>query len=383
LEAKQELIELKQRILCNKPTKSMIPTPLLSSMSTSIINPVMIEKAVRQQEKEIQENLTDSMIASIIEAEDTIRENQQLFDEEIRQLSVHDKNTEGEGLTGKLVDLIYRRFKIIDKKLQYIYNFRSNYFLRSRYGDFEDKINTPAIRFSPTMIIDTSSHHPLTDEQLKLLNRGPTYVPPCQMYVSSSYVSINDMVQKQYKLLQHHLSILFAKFHVNTARAMFINKEIKDAFINAFSLVLPSSLYQRALYEKQLVQSIREHLKANHLILRRLANQRNVFYLGNMKDFQEKANEYMTKTDIFEFCEAIDETNLHKTHEYLNQMIKSLNAEVETIFQNKKIYKDLLQKLHIDTGKVQLPYLYFLPDVSKVGYFLCAFQLFLLILSIL
>jgi len=104
-----------------------------------------------------------------------------------------------------------------------------------------------------------------------------------------------------------------------------------------FSLVLTSSLHQRALYEKQLVQSIREHLKANNLILLRLANQRNVVYLGNIEDFKEKANEYMTKTDVFELCEIIDETNLQKTHEYLNQMIKSINSKLETIFQNKKI----------------------------------------------
>ncbi len=165
----------------------------------------------------------------------------------------------------------------------------------------------------------------------------------------------------------------------NIAQVVIISY-IMDSIL--FSLVLPSSLHQRVLYEKQLVQSIRENLKANNLILRRLANQRNVFYLGNMQDFNEKANEYMTKTDVLELCEIIDETNLQKTHEYLNQVIKSINSELETIFQNKKIYKDLLEKLYIDTAKVQLSYLYFLPDVSKVGYFLCAFQLFLLILSI-
>jgi len=59
-----------------------------------------------------------------------------------------------------------------------------------------------------------------------------------------------------------------------------------------------------------------------------------------MQDFKEKANEYMTKTDVFELCEIIYETNLQKTYEYLNQMIKSINSELETIFQNKKNYKD-------------------------------------------
>ncbi|CAF1155126.1 unnamed protein product [Rotaria sordida] len=130
------------------------------------------------------------------------------------------------------------------------------------------------ISYSPTMIIQTSSHQ-LIDEQIKLLNRDPTYVPPCQIYVSSSFISMNDVTQKQYKLLQHHLSILFAKHNTNTSEGMFINKDIKDTFINYFSLPLPLSLYQRVLHEKQLVESIREHLQMNNLILRRTADETN------------------------------------------------------------------------------------------------------------
>ncbi len=338
----------------------MNPT-LLSTMSTSTIDPMMNVK-IRQQEK-----LTDSMIAAIIQAEDVIHEYHELLYQEILQVSVNVNNPNGgEVLTGKLVDLIYRRFKIIDKKLHYVYNFRINYYLRSRYGDLEDKINKSPIAFSPTMIIDTSLHR-LTDEQLKLLNRGPTYVPPCQMYVSSSpssCVSMYDIIQKQYKLLQYYLSIFYAKFKVNTAQSMFINKEIKDIYVNMFSISLPSSLHQRSLYEKQLVESIREHLKTKNLILRRLANQTNVFYLGNMETFKEKANEYMTKTDAFEVCKIIDETNLQETREYLNTTTKSINSELENIFHNTKIYKEALEKLYINVAKVQLPYLYFLPDVS-------------------
>ncbi|CAF1307631.1 unnamed protein product, partial [Rotaria sordida] len=206
----------------------------------------------------------------------------------------------------------------------------NKYYLRTRYGDFEDKINRVMISYSPTMIIQTSSHQ-LIDEQIKLLNRDPTYVPPCQIYVSSSFISMNDVTQKQYKLLQHHLSILFAKHNTNTSEGMFINKDIKDTFINYFSLPLPLSLYQRVLHEKQLVESIREHLQMNNLILRRTADETNVFYLENQKDFDEKANEFMTKTDAFEVTEIIDDNNLPQTHEYLTKIIKSMNIEKNTL----------------------------------------------------
>lgn len=70
---------------------------------------------------------------------------------------------------------------------------------------------------------------PFTDEQLKFLSRGPSYIPPCQLYASTmTSVSFRDMIEQQYKILQHNLTILFAKYGMNTARSMFINKTIKD-----------------------------------------------------------------------------------------------------------------------------------------------------------
>ena len=260
--------------------------------------------------------------------------------------------------------------KIIDQKSQHFYQFRINYFLHHSYDAFNH--SAAAIRFAPTIIIDTTAtlHHQFNDQQIKLLNRGPCYLPPCQMYVSSSFVSINDMLQKQYKFLQHHLNIIFSKFQINTAQSMFINKEIKDAFMGVFSKPLSSLIYQRALYKKQLVESIQRHLNCRNLILRRLANQTNVFYLGNRDDFHTKADEFMNKTDIFEWCQSIDEDNLRTTIEYLKTTINSLNSRIETIFQNQKISKDLVAKLYTDINNFQLPYLYFLPDIisSKVRY---------------
>jgi hypothetical protein len=352
-------------------------------MSTTTSDDTNPNEAVRQhltdqEEKEVEEKITNMMAKSIAKIEEKVYQSQQLFDKEIDQISVDDnKNKNEESLTPNLVDLIYRRFNIIKKRLEYICNFRINYLFRSRYGYLEDTLNITNIGFSPTMIIDTPLHL-FTTEQLKLLKRGPTYIPPCQMYVSSSpspspssCVSVNAMIEKQFKLLQHNLNILFAKYENNSAQSMFVIKDIKDEFKKAFSISLPLAIQQRALYEKQLIESIREHLKANDLILRRTADQTNVFYLGYMKDFQEKINEFMNKTDTaaaFEISEIIDNNNLRQTHEYLTQRIKSMNSELDRIFTNKKFYKKLLEKLYINMGKIQLPYLYFLPDVSKVKF---------------
>jgi len=333
----------------------------------------------QRQLRGIQEKRTDSLIACIIQAEDNIREHKQAFDEEMEQQS-------GE-LTGKQIDLLFRRFKLIEKKLRYQYNLRIQSLLSQSYFNGvanETNNNSSSIAaagvvatstsYSPSMIIDTKTSHHLTDEQIQLLNRGPTYVPPCQIYVSSSSSnsSLNEQLQKQYKSFQHDLNILLNKFQVNTARSMFIHKEIKDTYMNLFSVPLSSAtLHRRALYEKQLIDSIRKQMQIHDLILRRTADQSNTFYLGNRTLFEEKANKFMntavTTGDLFELCHTIDETNLQATQDYLMKINKEINAEFEVLFPNKKIHKNILDKIWIETAttsKSQLPYLYFLPDIS-------------------
>ncbi|CAF1249427.1 unnamed protein product [Adineta ricciae] len=357
VQSKQELIEFKQRILYNKPN-------LPESVSMADVSMGQFSKAL--EEKKQQQDMTDSIVSAILDKEQKCHEYQTRFNDEIHRIPMKsDQNNEG--LPGKLIDLIYRNFKTMDKKLKYISDFRRNYYLKNHRDPIDnnseqwfDKKNVDS--FAPTMIIDTTSHQ-LTIEQIKLLNRGPTYLLPCYIYASSE--SIKDTIQQQYKLLQHHLSLIFARFNINSTQSMFINKQIKDTYVDMFSSLPPLPIYQRAVYECQLVQSIREQLEKNQLILRRTADRRNVFYLGNRKEFEDKGKHYMFTTNTFEFRETIPPTNLGYAYEYLAKIVRAINSDIEKIFNNKKTYKDLLQKLYIDIDKVYWPYLYFLPDVSE------------------
>ncbi|CAF4276244.1 unnamed protein product, partial [Rotaria sordida] len=111
------------------------------------------------------------------------------------------------------------------------------------------------IRASSSIFTDTI--HQFSDKQLQLLSRGPSYVPPCLMYILFSNESMDD-------------------------------------------ISIPSNFYQRALYEKNLIQSIQYSLKKNNLILRRTANNMNTFYVGNIADFETKADRYLTRSEDYE-----------------------------------------------------------------------------------
>ena len=148
---------------------------------------------------------------------------------------------------------------------------------------------------------------------------------------------------------------------------MFINKEVKDAYMEAFSSALPSSMHERAVREKELVQTIRRHLHEHQLVLRRTADGKNVFYLGDRKAFEERADAYVKATDAFELCEMIDGVHGTRAKDYINKLVKSIHQRVEVILKNATMYKELSKKLYVDAAKVELPYLYFLPDVSQVG----------------
>ncbi|CAF4624866.1 unnamed protein product, partial [Rotaria socialis] len=98
----------------------------------------------------------------------------------------------------------------------------------------------------------------------------PSYVPPYQMTKKQN-------LEKNYKQLQHDLNLLFVKSNLNMVQSMFLQKQIKDFYMEMFSnSILSKSIYERAHYEQQLIEQIRNDLKSFDLILRRTHDQQNV-----------------------------------------------------------------------------------------------------------
>jgi len=207
--------------------------------------------------------------------------------------------------------------------------------------------------------------HNLTLEQIKFLNRGPTYVPPCQLHIfSKSSFTLAQLVTKEMVPLQRHLTELFTTYSVDSSRQMNFEIEIQLAFNESFLGPLPPMLEHRALYEKQIIQSIRYHLDKDRLILRRTADDKNTYYLGQLDEFQEKSNDYIENSSSYKFLAEI--VGNHTEEQQLKKVIQSFNIELDKLCQRKLINKDYQLKFSINKKtNIKLPYMYFLPGKDQ------------------
>lgn len=375
MKTKYETIELQKRVLFNKPPQ-LIHAQALSLIGASPVqsntDPFTFQKNIDSEEKKLATTMMDLIGEQIIELENKTQHYRDLFNQNMDKILVRTTNN-NEGLDSRAVDIFYRRLNIINNVLDCKSRFRSNYFFRYHYERLASTTPLHKIRFPPSTIMRTAFHL-FSDEQLRLLNRGPTYIPIYQTFSSlpstNRFSALQDKLTGHFKVLQHDLSRLYAKLNINPAQSMFLTKKIKDLYINTFSnYSIPIIIRQRAIYEKHLIESIDEQLKKYDLILRRTADQRNVFYLCNRQEFHEQTCEYMNYTDDFEHVCNIDENNLEETRTLLARKVRSLNENFDEIFQDKKKFKDILQSIYISNDKVELPYVYFLPDVSRVRFY--------------
>jgi len=373
--SKQQLSELKQRVLYNKPHSSYNSIQTSIKMTAMSTDDHRQQQLVKKHENLIQRKKLDMMAIHMVKIETQLYRHQTAFDDELSTMWQNHRNlVKDKGMPTTLSNLIEQRFANITHRWQDINHFRLHYHIRNPYGDWEamenknDEQTMKIIGFQPQLIIDTK--HAFTDEQLQLLNRGPTYVPPCQLNISSSSSSVDDILRKQYTPLKHQLAWILNKYKVDVNLQFVIEDEIYCEFKKFFSMFIPSDLQKRAFYEKKLVQTIHHSLKNNNLILRRTADNTNTFYLGNNQNFEKKADELVTKSINYKiFFTSNPENNQRRLQMEINQLIDSINYALLILKRRNDIDVNLYDRLQIDATKVKLPYLYFLPDVSKVSNF--------------
>ena len=369
---KCELYEYQERLRCNKPPTAYdcLEISLPSSFYT-IVDRYDRQQLCNRYEKLIQKAKIDFIAVHIAGLHARIYQDESMLKKEIDTMwkNYHDKNRPNEQKMTKLfIQLMTKRSSNMKAKFKVTHDFTINYHIRYAYEHpFEKNSNTDEeqclkhIGFLPTLIIDPSiatiTRQQLTKSHIQLLNRGPTYIPPGQLHIR-----LDRIIKKQYAPLKHQLARFFDKYNINISRRLNFESKLFEDFQHLYSLPLPNDIYQRALYEKQLIQSIEDFLKKNNLILRRSADQTNLFYLGPKKQFIDMCHQYMqSKTDTYTIL-----LNSNK-QDQLQKRCQSINEHLQTLYTTKRLTEEMFNIFRIKIDRIEIPYLSFLPDYSMVS----------------
>ena len=335
------------------------------------------EESVRRRylhryENLIQQTNTDLMAIYFVALEANLDQYRTTLAQEHGQMwQYHRQHVVNKEMTSRLITLIDQRIKNMQEKCKVKCDFLVNYHLRTSFGQLEAirkgrSIQSPRIGFSSNVIIDSSVTHPFTEKQLQLLHRGPTYVAPGQVHLLPTCQSVENRIIKQYAPLQHHLAIIFQQYRVDIPQSAHIQHQAKNSFQTLFSSPLPPNIRQRAVYEKNLIQSIQHSLEKNNLLLRRTADQKNVFYVAHQNDFETHSNTYMNQADEYKILCTFDDHNQGDIQRMLEKKVETINEVLEHLFKEKRFTDQVYRRLRVNSSAIKLPYLYFLPTIAQV-----------------
>ena len=355
---KNESIEYQERIRCNKPPASYddLEIPLPPSIHT-ITNQRARQQLWNRYEKLLEQTKTDLFAVHLAVQQATIGQYRTL---------VNEKQSSKRDMPETLRNLVDQRSANMKKRLKLIRDFTIDYYLHRSYTQLETTTTNRTGFLSHLLIDSTLTEHHLTERQLQLLNRGPTYTPPGQFHISATtYDDTGDRwIKKQYAPLKHQIAILHNKYDTPISNVMNFQAEAFKLFENLYALPLPSDIHQRAIYEQKFVRSVQCTLKRNHLLLRRTADQQNTFYLGRMQDFIHLSNQYMANhTDTYSILFDLDEMTVQDVQQQLQTRYLALNSELDKLIQEKRLNSVTHPKLRLKMEHVKLPYLYFLPEI--------------------
>lgn len=364
--AKCELAEGRQRLLCNRPPPSYDYLQIALPASTT--------RTRHRYTSVIEETKTRLMAIYLAGIEARIDQYHARLREQTSQMwQQQAQHIPDREMPSALADLIDERVAVMKRRLALVNNFTIDYHIRSAQGRRENiqkgkEKDQHRIGFLSSVVVDPGiddEHYLLDDQQHRLLHRGPTYVPPCQLHLSVSSSSVDDCIRKQYAPLQHKLALLFARYSIGIARQENIKGQIKQELKAVFSRPIPDDILRRARHERQCIRSIRTTLTKNNWILRRTSDHQNTFYLGRRTSFDEKCDAYMmSQNDDYQLLFAVNEQNRDQVQKKLIQRGQSLNTDLEAWHKQKLIMKDALVNLRVNVDKVSMPHLSFLPALS-------------------
>lgn len=174
---------------------------------------------------------------------------------------------------------------------------------------------------------------------------------------------MNELMKKQLQPLRQDLTRLFSKYPVNLSRRMNFEQQLTDLFHQSFNQPIPSSLHDRFIHEKHILQSIYNQIKTNQLLLRRTANDQNTYYIGQLNEFEEKSKDFLKQSSCYMFVGQINETMTEQNH--IKDIVLFIDNQLKLAFEQKLISKDHLTQLCTSKRtNLKLPHLYFLPETN-------------------
>jgi hypothetical protein len=348
-----EVAILKQRLAYNHLPNAFEPLNIPEPISVSTItNPDIRQNLSERYHKILQRTKSDMMCVYIAAEEAKAEEHRIKFDKDMASTnaSLRSSGPANRQLTRTMVDLLLKRFKNTEE----------------RYFQIQNRLFTISLsRCSSQSIYGTTS-----------LSRSRTYLCITGSTTSCVFAGIttrsnssqaNSTIKATANTLIYHVSR-------RSARRMNFEKDVQLLFQECFSSLvsIPPSVVSRASYEKQLIGSIRQHLRREGLVLRRTADDCNTFYLGRYGRFRQQASEYLEESLCYEIIELISETNT--LQQQLASVAQSIDSALTALYGKILIKQEHFSKLSAGRKRnLQLLSVYFLPDMHEVRPFLCGF----------
>ena len=166
----------------------------------------------------------------------------------------------------------------------------------------------------------------------------------------------DQICAKQIKPLERQLITFFNQYKIHILRQTTFLNEIKTSFNENFHLRLPTSIEERALAERFIIQSIHRKLKEDHLILRRSADQSNLFYLLDQHQYNQQCQSLFQQ---FNWCEQLGSTNPLVT------LSDTIDYHLFKLRQEGHLEVSQLSQMKVQRINLRFPYLYFLPSSTS------------------
>lgn len=147
------------------------------------------------------------------------------------------------------------------------------------------------------------------------------------------------------------LDRLWTHYAIDRPMQVQFEAEVEQLVDDCFAVPRPLIVDERSYQERSIVQSIRYHLENQNLVLRRTANDQNLYYLGNRTEYHRLVKKYMHRA-----------TNYERTDMEESTVVENVATEINRWYEQKWINEEQWTKMNIQRRKHrELPLLYFLP----------------------